>query len=389
MADHGLPSSRRIESIDVVRGSIMILMALDHVRDFFGVPGNPANLATASAPLFLTRWITHFCAPVFFLLMGTGAYLSSRRRTRGELSWLLLTRGLWLIVLELTLVRCFAYQFNVDYQVTLLLVLWALGWSLVVLSALVWLPTWLLTTIGLVLIGGHNAFDSFRPASGLWNILHAPGFVVTGPRFTVFASYPLIPWIGVTAAGYGLGQIYFWDPDRRRRFLFAAGVAVTLGFVALRWSNLYGDPRPWAGQATTLFTSLSFINANKYPPSLLFLMMTLGPALLFLRTADRRTPPFLHPARAFGQVPLFYFVLHFVVIHALAVVVCYAKYGTAHWMFTSPDLGNYPFTQPPGWGFSLPAVYAIWIGVVVATYPACQWMARLKARRRVWWTSYV
>ncbi len=389
MADPGLPSSRRVDSIDVVRGSIMILMALDHVRDFFGVPGNPTNLATASAPLFLTRWITHFCAPVFFLLMGTGACISSRRRTRSELSWMLMTRGVWLIVLELTLVRCFAYQFNVDYQVTLLLVLWALGWSLVVLSALVWLPTWLLTTMGLVLIAGHNAFDSFRPASGLWNILHAPGFVVTGPPFTVVASYPLIPWIGVTAAGYGLGHIFFWDPDRRRRFLFAAGLAVTLGFVALRWSNLYGDPRPWAGQATALFTSLSFINANKYPPSLLFLMMTLGPALLFLRMVDRRTPPFLQPARVFGQVPLFYFVLHFVVIHALAVVVCYAKYGSAHWMFASPDLGNYPFTQPPGWGFPLPAVYAIWIGVVVAMYPACQWMARLKARRLVWWTSYV
>src|SRR6187399_783270 len=170
------PASRRIESIDVVRGAIMILMALDHVRDFFTIPGlNPTNLAATTAPQFFTRWITHFCAPVFFCLMGTSAFLSGQRRTRSELSGFLLTRGLWLIVLELTLVRCFAYQFNIDYQVTLLLVLWALGWSLVALSALVWLPTWLLTTIGLVMIAGHNALDSFRPASGLWNILHAPG----------------------------------------------------------------------------------------------------------------------------------------------------------------------------------------------------------------------
>jgi len=389
MAVHGVSAPRRIESIDVVRGAIMILMALDHVRDFFGVPGNPTNLATASAPLFATRWITHFCAPVFFFLMGTGAFLAGQRRTRGQLSSMLLTRGLWLIVLELTLVRCFAYQFNVDYQVTLLLVLWALGWSLVALSALVWLPVWLLTTIGLVMIAGHNAFDSFRPASGLWNVLHAPGFVVTGPPFTVFASYPLIPWIGVTAVGYALGQIYRWDPDRRRRFLLVAGLAVTLGFVALRWSNLYGDPRPWAAQSSSLFTALSFLNTNKYPPSLLFLMMTLGPALLFLRAADGRTPRWLRPAVIYGQTPLFYFVLHFVAIHVLAVVVCYAKYGAAHWMFESPDLGNYPFTPPPGWGFSLPVVYAVWIGVVIAIYPACRWMAALKARRRDWWMSYV
>ena len=389
MAVPGAPAPRRIESIDLVRGAVMMLMALDHVRDFFGVPGNPTNLATASAPLFMTRWITHVCAPVFFLLMGTGAFLSSGRRTRGELSWMLLTRGLWLIVLELTLVRCFAYQFNFDYQVTLLLVLWALGWSLVALSALVWLPVWLLTAIGLLMIAGHNAFDSLRPASALWNILHGPGFVVTGPRFTVFASYPLIPWIGVTAAGYGLGQVYRWDTDRRRRFLLNAGLAVTAGFIALRWSNFYGDPRPWADQATTLFTALSFINANKYPPSLLFLMMTLGPALLFLRAVDGGTPRWLRPAVIYGQTPLFYFVLHFVVIHALAVVVCYATYGAAHWMFTSPDLGNYPFTPPPGWGFSLPVVYAIWIALVVALYPACRWMAALKARRRMWWTSYL
>ena len=190
----------RIESVDVVRGVIMIIMALDHTRDFFGIPGqNPTDLANASAALFLTRWITHFCAPVFFLLTGTGAYLSLRRKSRGELSRFLFTRGLWLIFLELVVVRCFAYQFNFDYRVTMLLVLWALGWSMITLSALVRLPAFVVTAIGVVMIAGHNLLDSVKSASPLWSILHSPGFVVNTPNHVVFAAYPLIPWIGVTA----------------------------------------------------------------------------------------------------------------------------------------------------------------------------------------------
>ncbi|HEY2027530.1 MAG TPA: heparan-alpha-glucosaminide N-acetyltransferase domain-containing protein, partial [Gemmatimonadaceae bacterium] len=193
------PRRVRIESIDVVRGVIMIIMALDHTRDFFGIAGqNPTDLAHASPALFLTRWITHFCAPVFFLLMGTSAYLSGRRRSAGDLSRFLLTRGAWLIVLELVVVRCLAYQFNVDYRVTMLVVLWALGWALIALSALVRLPVSVVTAIGVVMIAGHNLFDSVQSANPLWVILHTPGFVVTAPNHVVFVAYPLIPWIGVT-----------------------------------------------------------------------------------------------------------------------------------------------------------------------------------------------
>jgi uncharacterized membrane protein len=380
----------RIESVDVVRGVIMIIMALDHTRDFFGIPGqNPVDLATATSGLFLTRWITHFCAPVFFLLTGTGAYLSLRRKSRGALSRFLLTRGLWLIVLEVTLVRCFAYQFNFDYRVTMLLVLWALGWAMITLSALVRAPASVATGFGVLLIAGHNLFDSVKSANPLWAILHSPGFILNTPEHVVFVAYPLIPWIGVTAVGYGLGQVYDWDADRRRAFLLRLGLALSLAFLVIRGLNIYGDPSRWMRQKTAVFTVLSFLNTTKYPPSLLFLLMTLGPAMVFLWAVDRGTPRVLRPPLVIGKVPMFYYVLHFALIHLLAVITCYVRYGSAHWMFESPDLGHYPFSPPPGWGYSLLVVYLAWAFVVVAMYPLCRWFAALKQRRGDPWLSYL
>ena len=384
----------RVESVDVVRGVIMIIMALDHTRDFFGIPGqNPTNLAATTAALFFTRWITYFCAPVFFLLTGTGAYLSLWRKSPAELSRFLFTRGLWLIFLEVVVLRCFSYQFNADYRLTMLLVLWALGWSMIVLSALVRLPAAVVTAIGVIMIAGHNLLDAVRltgPISGpLWSILHAPGFVLNTPEHVVFVAYPLIPWIGVTAAGYGVGQIFSWDADRRRSFLLRAGLLISVGFVLLRALNGYGDPSHWARKTTTTFTVLSWLNTTKYPPSLLFLLMTLGPALLLLRAVDPSTPSFLRPALIFGRVPLFYYILHFTLIHLLAVIVCYARYGSAHWMFESPDLAHYPFSPPPGWGYPLPVVYLIWILVVAALFPVCRWFAALRQRRGDVWLSYL
>ncbi len=384
------PIRVRVESVDVVRGVIMIIMALDHTRDFFGIPGqNPTDLANASAALFLTRWITHFCAPVFFLLTGTGAYLSLRRKSPSELSRFLFTRGLWLIFLEVVVVRCFAYQFNFDYRVTMLLVIWALGWSMITLSALVRLPGSVVTAIGAVIIAGHNLLDSVQSANPLWSILHSPGFVLNTPAHVVFVGYPLIPWIGVTAVGYGLGQVYSWDAERRRAFLLRLGFALSAAFLVIRGINIYGDPSRWMPQKTAVFTVLSFLNTTKYPPSLLFLLMTLGPAMIFLSSVDRGTPRVLRPALVIGKVPLFYYILHFALIHLLAVVVCYLRYGSAHWMFESPDLGHYPFSAPPGWGFSLPVVYLTWAFVVVAMYPLCRWFAALKQRRSDAWLSYL
>ena len=380
----------RLTSIDTLRGIVMILMALDHVRDFFGVPGvRPTVLAQTTVPLFFTRWITHLCAPTFFLLTGTGAYLALGRRTVPQLSRFLLTRGVWLIVLEVTVIRCLGFQFNFDYQVTMLVVIWALGWAMVTLSALVWLPPMAILTIGAALILGHNMFDGIRSTHPLWVMLHSQGVVVNRPGFVVFVAYPLIPWIGVTAIGYALGQIYRWEPQRRLVFLRRAGFTLLLAFVVLRLFNIYGDPSPWAPQATMGMTLVSFLNATKYPPSLLFLLMTLGPALLILRALDGRNPPLLRPALVFGQVPLFYFTLHLPLIHLLAVVLCYLQNGAVHWMFESPDLSAYPFTPPPGWGLSLPWIYLLWVTVVVMLYPVCAWFAGVKRRQASPWLSYL
>jgi len=379
----------RIESIDVVRGVIMILMALDHTRDFFGNSGvNPTDPATTTIQLFFTRWITHFCAPVFFLLTGTGAYLSLRKKSKRELSRFLFTRGLWLIFLELTVVRCLGWQFNFDYHVTLLLVLWALGWSMIVLSALVYLPAWVVTAFGVAMIATHNLFDSVESSNPLWSILHSPNFIVNNPGRIIFVTYALIPWVGVTAAGYGLGQVFRWEPDRRRTFLLRLGIALSTAFVVLRAVNLYGNPVPWSTQRSAAFTVLSFLNTNKYPPSLLYLLMTLGPAMLFLWAVDKGTPRFLRPALTIGKVPMFYYLLHIPLIHLIAIIVCYARYGQVHWMFESPTLGEFPVTPPPGWGYSLPIVYLIWIFVVATLYPLCRWFAELKQRRGDAWLSY-
>jgi uncharacterized membrane protein len=385
-----MPRRMRLESVDLLRGVIMVLMALDHTRDFFGIPGqNPVDLTTASAGLFLTRWVTFICAPVFFLLTGTGAYLSLKRKSPRQLSRFLFTRGLWLIFLDLVVARTLAYQFNVDYRVTMLLVLWALGWSMITLSALVHFRASIATTFGLLLIAGHNLLDGVRSSSPIWAILHAPGFVLNTPRYVVFVAYPLIPWIGVTAVGYGLGQVYRWDGDRRRAFLLRVGMALCAAFVVIRGINIYGDPSPWSHQPSAVYTALSFLNTTKYPPSLQFLLMTLGPALLILRAVDRRTPALLGPSVIIGRVPMLYYLVHFLLIHVLAVITCLVRYGSAHWMFESPDLGHYPFSPPPGWGYSLPTIYLIWALVVLVMYPLCRWYAGLKLRRTDWWLSYI
>ena len=385
---------RRVESVDLLRGFVMIVMALDHVRDFFGGTGvSPTNLATTTAPLFFTRWVTHICAPVFFLLTGTGAYFAMRRRSASGLARFLLTRGAWLIVLDVVVVRCLALQFNVDYRVTVLNVLWALGWSMIALSAVVRLrPAWV-GALGIVTIAAHHLLDPIRPSSfgafaPIWTILHVQGFVVNRPALVVLVAYPLIPWIGVTAAGFALGPLLERRREDRRRLLLWLGLALTAAFLLLRALNVYGDPVPWGPQRSAMVTALSFLNTTKYPPSLLFLLMTLGPALVLLRAFDRPPPRWLRPVQTFGRVPMFYFVVHFVLIHAFAVAVCWLRYGGVHWMFESPDLGHFPITEPPGWPQPLPVVYAIWFATVVAMYPLCRWYESVKTRSTNRWLSY-
>lgn len=384
----------RIESVDVVRGIVIILMALDHTRDFFGdLAADPTALATTTPALFFTRWVTHFCAPAFFLLTGTGACLSLGKMSKAELARFLISRGIWLIFLELVVFR-FGLQFNLDYQTTIVTVLWALGWAMIALAGLIWLPIPAIAAIGIVMVAGHNLLDgipaaSFGALAPLWTILHAPGIVFNNSHSLVLISYVLIPWIGVTALGFCLGRLFQGNAERRKTLLLWWGVGLCLGFLVLRLANVYGDPAAWASQKSPLWTLISFLNVTKYPPSLLFLLMTLGPVLLLLRAFETHVPRIFQPALTIGKVPLFFFLAHIFLIHLLAVLASWLRYGEIGEMFRSPDLGHFPFSQPPGWGEPLSVVYAVWIGVVLLLYPLCRWYARVKQRNKAWWLSYL
>ena len=388
----------RLTSVDMLRGLVMVLMALDHVRDFFSnaYAFDPTDLTQTTAPLFLTRWITHYCAPVFVFLAGTGAFLSvSQGKTIRQLSRFLLTRGLWLVFLDLFVVHTVGWWFNIDYHLLYGDVLWALGWSMVAMSALGFLPVWSITAIGGVMIALHNVFDgvradSFGSLGFLWAIFHAGGVLEPRPGTHFVPGYPLVPWIGVMAAGYGFGTLLRRPTDERRRWLLSLGAALTIGFIVLRLSNLYGDPRPWTTQRTALFTLFSFVNCEKYPPSLLYLLMTSGPAIIALGLLERVPPSFSRPLVILGRVPLFFYLLHLTVIHALAIAFAYPKYDTVSWMFqdiTPPSESVLPY--PPGYGYGLVTVYAVWIAVVLILYPACRWFAGIKRRGGSSWLSYL
>jgi uncharacterized membrane protein len=367
----------------------MVLMALDHVRGYFTTLPDPTDLDHTTAAFFLTRWISHLCAPTFVFLAGTGAYLATRHgKTRAELAWFLLTRGLWLVLLELTLVK-FAWTFTLDHNYNAG-VLWAIGWSMVVLAGLVFLPTWAVTAFGLLLIAGHNLLDPVRaadlgPFSDLWEILHRKEMhreplVFFGGAVKFGTQYPLIPWIGVMAAGYGFGALLVRPTAVRRQWLLALGTALCLGFVLLRAGNVYGDPDPWSDQGDRLFTVLSFLNCHKYPPSLLYLLMTLGPALLLLAWFEKAPHLPGRPLLVFGRVPMFFYLIHIPLIHALARGTALVRYGPA--IFEAEQL-------PADAGYSLPVVYGIWLGIVLALYPVCRWFAGVKRRRRAAWLSYL
>jgi uncharacterized membrane protein len=389
----------RLCSIDMLRGLVMILMALDHVRDFFSnaYSFDPTDLTQTNAALFSTRWITHFCAPVFVFLAGTGAFLSAARgKTRKHLAGFLLSRGFWLVFIDLFVIHTFGWWFNFDYHLLYGDVLWALGWSMVAMAGLVFLPTRLISAVGISMIAVHNIFDglqadSFGSFRWLWALLHSGDILEPLPGVHFIPGYPLVPWIGVMAAGYGFGAMMLRPPDKRRRDLLVLGIGLTVVFLAVRALNLYGDPHSWSVHKTTTLTLLSFINCEKYPPSLLYLLMTLGPAIAALALFERIPTSISRPLVTLGRVPLFYYFLHLVLIHALAVGFAYIRYGQAPWMFKNPSLpvsaAVLPF--PQGYGYSLATVYVIWLGVVLILYPACRWFASVKARRRELWLSYL
>lgn len=374
----------RVRSIDILRGLVMVLMALDHVRDFFtDVRFDPLDLSQTSAPLFLTRWITHFCAPTFVFLAGISAHLMARRCTRAELSRFLFTRGLWLVVLEVTLMSLI-WTFNLRYDHGLFLqVIWAIGVSMIVLAALVHLPVPEIAAYSIVMILGHNLLDGVDPQSlgvwaPLWSLLH-----VSGPIEHAFVAYPLIPWIAVMSLGYCAGAFFEIEQRRRTQWFTCLGAASLTLFVLLRTPNVYGDPGDWTLQDTTLRTLLSFVNVQKYPPSLQYLLLTLGVGLLLLAAFESARGKFSDVLRTFGRVPLFFYVLHIALAHLVAGVIAFAMgFGTA---LLSDDI----FVLPQEWGFGLPVVYLAWVLVVATLYPACRWFAALKRRRDDWWLSYL
>lgn len=403
------PSRGRIDSIDLLRGLVMVIMMLDHTRDYVH---NAAYQLDATDPtqtnvaLFFTRWITHFCAPVFVFLAGTGTYLQfARGKSKRELSKFLVTRGLWLIVLEFTLVKLGVF-FSFDIRfLGFLQVIWVIGVSMIVLAALIHLPLKVVAAFGLLMIGLHNLLDGFRveswrgpesavPGIGakLWMVLHQPfeGFPVAGfPSPIVFVIYPLVPWIGVMAAGYAFGALYKLDAQRRRRLLLIIGSVATALFIIIRAINVYGDPSQWSQQKNIVYTLLSFLNTTKYPPSLLFLLMTLGPSMLALALFESasfrgRIASFFV---TFGRVPLFFYLLQWFTAHLISVLLHWAFGKPTAWLFQSPiEL----FTGPPkGNGFNLGIVYLAWIVGVLLLYPLCKWFANVKRRRKDWWLSYL
>jgi uncharacterized membrane protein len=368
----------RIVSVDLLRGLVVALMALDHTRDFFGTGGfNPRDVTEPA--LFLTRWITHFCAPTFVLLAGLSAFLYGRGRSIAATSRFLFTRGLWLMLIDLTLIK-FGWRFEFDFFYLGMGVVFVIGASMIALAALVWLPRWAIAAVALNMIAGHNLLDgisaeSLGPNAWLWHILHERGEATLGGGIEAYVLYPLIPWIGVIAAGYAFGPVMQRGPQARQRLLHGMGAAITLGFVLLRASNLYGDPASWTVQENLLATLLSFVNCEKYPPSLLFLMMTLGPALMLLGAFEQAGGRFAQVFAMFGQVPFFFYVVHIYLIHALAIVTDLASTGVV--------------TVTPLLGFSLPEIYLVWLTVLALLYPICRWFAGLKARGTAWWWSYL
>lgn len=409
------PGRGRIDSIDLVRGIVMVLMMLDHTRDFLHnavFQFDALDVTRTNVALFFTRWITHFCAPAFVFLAGTSAYLQfARGKSKRELSRFLVTRGLWLIVLEVTLVRL-GVTFSFDYRMLgFLQVIWVIGVSMIVLAGLIHLPLKLVTVLGALMVAFHNLLDGVRveswrgpdsPVPGIgakvWMLLHQPfeGFPVAGwPSPIVFVIYPLVPWIGVMALGYAFGALFQKDAKWRRRVLLNMGVGAIGLFIVLRAFAFYGDPQSWAQQKNLGFTLLSFLNTSKYPPSLLFLLMTLGPTLLALANfeSESHSPPNSLAGRVrkffvtFGRVPLFFYLLQWLVAHLIALLLHYAFGKPTAWLFQTPlDW----FTAPPqGTGFNLAVVYVAWIAGVLLLYPLCKWFAGVKQRRRDWWLSYL
>lgn len=386
----------RIESIDLLRGVVMILMALDHVRDYFHYDAfvyNPLDPTQSSGFLFFTRFITHYCAPVFVFLAGTSAFFVGRRKSKKDLSIWLLKRGFWLIIVEVTLVK-FGWFFLLDMSFIYLMVIWALGFCMIALAGLMHLPKSIGIALGILLIVGHNAFDSIlftdnSFAHTLWAMFKGGGLVDYG-AFEIWYAYPLTPWIGLMLLGFHFGAWYKSDvpQEKRLRFLKVVGFGLTAGFFILRFTNLYGDPFPWTTFPTAEQTIMSFMNVWKYPPSLLYLMITMGPSFIFLAYTEDPLSSWSKKVVVIGRVPMFYYLIHIYWIHLLT-----SFGGMIHgWSWSDFVLNDWinDAAHLEGYGYPLWVVYLVWIFVVVTLYPICAFWNRYKDEHKDrWWLSYL
>lgn len=387
---------QRVASIDILRGIVMVIMALDHCRDFFhitAITDQPTNMATTTPLLFFTRWVTHFCAPIFVFVSGTAAFLNGQKKTTAKLSSFLLKRGIWLIILE-TIIISLGITFNPLYNFILFQVIWAIGISMILLSLLIYLPFRLLLAIGLLIFFAHNLTDypeavRMGKINIWWGItLGRNAFIQLNATHVIFVAYSFLPWTGLMILGYCCGKLFTpqTDPLFRKKILLRMGWCLISLFIALRFINAYGDPFPWSIQRNNVISFLSFMNVNKYPPSLMYGCMTIGPALIVLALLENIQNGFTRFFTVYGRVPMFYYILHFYLIHIICVVFFFASGYTMKDAF-SPQV---PFGfRPASFGYSLAVVYLVWIFVVLALYPLCRRYNRYKSTHRQWWLSYL
>ncbi len=388
-------TQKRIYSIDLLRGLVMIIMALDHTRDFFHFDSflhDPLDVQTTTVYLYFTRWVTHFCAPIFVFLSGTSIFLQGLRKSKSDLSMFLITRGLWLIFIELFVIG-FAWTFDFTFHVFVMQVIWAIGISMLLMGAIIRLPYKLILVIGLLIVFGHNILDYVDSTHQgfFWDLVRNGNFAaypIGSHQFTII--YPFLPWLGLMMLGYCVGKIYepSFDQARRKIILLRSGASLILFFGALRLMNNYANPSQWIQQSEWLQTFLSFMNVHKYPPSLLFMCITIGPGLIFLSLFENTNNRLTRVINVYGRVPFFYYVLHFYMLHTLCMILFVVR-GHAITEST-PDIFGIPFRfLIAGEGYSLKVVYLIWISVVILLYPLCNWFSELKKRKNYWWLSYL
>lgn len=388
----------RIYSIDILRGLVMIIMALDHTRDMFHAPAftdDPTNLATTTPFLFFTRFITHYCAPVFIFLAGISAYLQSQRKSKKELSLFLIKRGIWLLFIEMVVIT-FGWTFNLHFNTIILQVIWAIGWCMILLSGVIWLRLNTIALIGIIIVFGHNLLDytsamQGRDAGFVFDALFRGNFSMypINPDYRILVVYPILPWAGLMFLGYYAGQLFSKSVEikKRKRILNYTGISLIILFVILRAFNLYGDPADWSAQKNEVYTLLSFINVTKYPPSLLFMCITIGPSLLLLSAIETVNNKFSRIITTYGRVPFFYYILHFYILHTICMFL-YLSRGHSFQQGLQ-DIPNFPFKfMNPGEGYGIGVVYLVWIVVVVILYPLCKWFSNYKANHKQWWLSY-